>query len=149
MPLYLLDAELEENDPLDRWITARLYEGNPLTRLGQYGLLGLGTVRALRALGIEPGVLHFNEGHPALAALELAAEQVADGRADSTMRSPRARDALRVHDAHPRPGRQRDLRDDVVPRGVRRPAADASGIDPARFLDLCRTHPGKRRVARA
>ena len=55
VPLYLLDAELEENDPLDRWITARLYEGNPLTRLGQYGLLGLGTVRALRALGIEPG----------------------------------------------------------------------------------------------
>src|SRR6188472_1287080 len=73
VPLYLLDAELEENDPLDRWITARLYEGNPLTRLGQYGLLGLGTVRALRALGIEPGVLHFNEGHPALAELELAA----------------------------------------------------------------------------
>ena len=38
MPLYLLDAELDENDPVDRWITARLYEGNPLTRLGQYGL---------------------------------------------------------------------------------------------------------------
>ena len=75
VPLYLLDTELDENDPVDRWITARLYEGNPLTRLGQYGLLGIGAVRALRALGIEPGVLHFNEGHPALAALELAAER--------------------------------------------------------------------------
>ena len=52
VPLYLLDTELEENDPVDRWITARLYEGNPLTRLGQYALLGLGTVRALHALGL-------------------------------------------------------------------------------------------------
>ena len=141
VPLYLLDAELEENDPLDRWITARLYEGNPLTRLGQYGLLGLGTVRALRALGIEPGVLHFNEGHPALAALELAAEQVAAG-APARRRARRGARALRVHDAHPRPGRERDVRDRVVPRGVRRPAAARSASTPARFLDLCRTYPG-------
>ena len=44
VPLYLLDAELDENDPVDRWITSRLYEGNPHTRLGQYGLLGMGGV---------------------------------------------------------------------------------------------------------
>ena len=91
VPLYLLDAELEENDPVDRWITAKLYEGNPLTRLGQYGLLGVGTVRALRALGIEPGVLHFNEGHPALAALELAAEQVRAVPLDDALAAARER----------------------------------------------------------
>ena len=98
VPLYLLDAELEENDPVDRWITARLYEGNPLTRLGQYGLLGLGTVRALRALGIEPGVLHFNEGHPALAALELAAEDVAAGAAtEDALAAARERCVFTTH----------------------------------------------------
>ena len=109
MPLYLLDTELDENDPVDRWITARLYEGNPLTRLGQYGLLGIGGVRALRALGIEPGVLHFNEGHPALAALELAADDVAAGASLEDALAARAR-AVRLHDPHAGARGQRGVR---------------------------------------
>jgi len=140
VPLYLLDAELEENDPLDRWITARLYEGNPLTRLGQYGLLGLGTVRALRALGIEPGVLHFNEGHPALAALELAAEEVASGAAiDDALAAARERCVFTTHTPVPAGNETYETTSfleafaDLPPR---------LGIDPGRFLDLCRTHPG-------
>lgn len=71
-PLYLLDAELAENSPLERWVTARLYEGSPEIRLAQYALLGIGGVRALDAMGIAPGLFHLNEGHPALAALEVA-----------------------------------------------------------------------------
>ena len=140
VPLYLLDAELEENDPLDRWITARLYEGNPLTRLGQYGLLGLGTVRALRALGIQPGVLHFNEGHPALAALELAAEDVATGVAsDDALAAARERCVFTTHTPVPAGNETYETTSfleafaDLPPR---------LGIDPGRFLDLCRTHPG-------
>jgi starch phosphorylase len=72
VPLYLLDSDCPENAPLERWITARLYDADPETRLSQYILLGVGGVRALRALGIEPQVVHLNEGHAAMAPLELA-----------------------------------------------------------------------------
>ena len=70
--LFLLDTDCPENDPLERWITGRLYDGDAQTRLAQYTLLGVGGVRALRAMGLEPGVIHLNEGHAALAPLELA-----------------------------------------------------------------------------
>ena len=73
VPLYLLDTDWPENHPIDRWITARLYVGDPQTRLAQYVLLGVGGIRALGALGIEPCVVHLNEGHAALASFELAA----------------------------------------------------------------------------
>jgi starch phosphorylase len=72
VPLFLLDTECPENDTVERWITARLYDADPDTRLSQYVLLGVGGMRALRALGIDPGVIHLNEGHAALAPLELA-----------------------------------------------------------------------------
>jgi glycogen phosphorylase len=140
VPLYLLDTELEENDPVDRWITARLYEGNPLIRLGQYGLLGMGTVHALRALGIKPGVLHFNEGHPALAALELAAEEVAAGASlDDALSAARDRCVFTTHTPVPAGNETYETSSflgafvDLPPR---------LGIDPERFLDLCRTQPG-------
>jgi len=79
VPLYLLDTEAPENGPLERWITARLYEADTETRLAQYVLLGVGGIRALRAMGIEPGVVHLNEGHAALAPLELAGPQMRAG----------------------------------------------------------------------
>jgi starch phosphorylase len=79
IPLFLLDTNLAENSPIDRWITARLYVGDRQVRLAQYALLGIGGLRALRALGIDPGVLHLNEGHAGLAALELVREHVAAG----------------------------------------------------------------------
>src|SRR5207253_9617670 len=55
VPLYLLDAQRSENSRTDRWITARLYVGDRRLRLMQYALLGIGGVRALRAMGVEPG----------------------------------------------------------------------------------------------
>ncbi|MCU0269168.1 MAG: alpha-glucan family phosphorylase [Acidimicrobiales bacterium] len=71
VPLYLLDTDLYTSDPVQRWITSRLYEGNRALRIAQYAVLGVGGARALRAMGIDPAVYHFNEGHPALAAFEL------------------------------------------------------------------------------
>ncbi len=71
VPLYLLDSDCPENDALGRWITGRLYDGDPQTRLAQYALLGVGGIRALRAMAIDPHVIHLNEGHAALAPLEL------------------------------------------------------------------------------
>jgi starch phosphorylase len=140
VPLYLLDAELDENDPIDRWITARLYEGNPLTRLGQYALLGMGAVRALRMLGIEPGVFHFNEGHPALAALELAADRVADGASlDEALAHARGRCVFTTHTPVPAGNEAYE------PHSLANAFADLPkrlGIGTDRFLDLCRSHPG-------
>ncbi len=77
--LYLLDANRPENSLVGRWLTSRLYDSERQVRLAQYALLGMGGIRALRALGIDPAVVHLNEGHAALAAFELAREGVAQG----------------------------------------------------------------------
>jgi starch phosphorylase len=94
VPLFLLDTDISVNDPLERWITARLYEAEPSTRLAQYVLLGAGGIRALAALGIDPGALHLNEGHAALAPLALAAE-VGDG--DAGLAGARGRTVFTTH----------------------------------------------------
>ena len=68
--LYLLDTDVAENTPEDRLITAELYGGDLEMRMRQEMILGIGGVRALGALGIEPHVCHMNEGHSAFLALE-------------------------------------------------------------------------------
>ena len=83
VPLYLLDADLAENTPLQRWISARLYEGNRAIRLAQYALLGVGAVRALAAMSIRPTLYHLNEGHAALATLAVASQRVGSTKASS------------------------------------------------------------------
>jgi len=68
--LYLLDTNVSDNRPEDRDITARLYGGDHEMRLRQEMVLGIGGVRALSAMGIDPAVCHMNEGHSALLAIE-------------------------------------------------------------------------------
>lgn len=68
--LLLLDTDLPENAPWDRELSARLYGGNQETRIQQEIVLGLGGVRALRALDIEPTIWHLNEGHAAFVVLQ-------------------------------------------------------------------------------
>ena len=70
-PVILLDTDLEDNAPDDRGITDRLYGGDEIHRLKQEIVLGIGGVRALRALGFDVDLYHLNEGHSALLALEL------------------------------------------------------------------------------
>ncbi len=69
--LLLLDANVTENSESDRSLTARLYGGDARVRIRQELLLGVGGVRALHALDINPSVLHLNEGHSAFATLEM------------------------------------------------------------------------------
>ncbi len=69
--LLLLDSELPENSASDRDLTSRLYGGDARVRIRQELLLGVGGVRALRAMGVYPSVLHLNEGHSAFAGLEM------------------------------------------------------------------------------
>jgi starch phosphorylase len=80
VPLYLLDSNVESNAQADRELTARLYTSEAEQRISQEIILGIGGVRALRALGYNPAAWHLNEGHSAFALLERAREYVAAGR---------------------------------------------------------------------
>ncbi|UCF61130.1 MAG: alpha-glucan family phosphorylase [Anaerolineaceae bacterium] len=80
VPLYLLDTNIESNLPSDRELSARLYTSDLELRISQEILLGLGGVRALRALGYNPAVWHMNEGHSAFSTIERARELTAAGR---------------------------------------------------------------------
>ncbi len=70
VPLYLLDTRIEENRTEDRAITDQLYGGDHEHRIKQEIVLGIGGLRAMRALGVEPEVCHMNEGHSAFLAIE-------------------------------------------------------------------------------
>ncbi|HPE36194.1 MAG TPA: alpha-glucan family phosphorylase [Spirochaetales bacterium] len=72
--LYLLDTNIDENTPANRLITATLYGGDKDMRIRQEILLGIGGIRALRAVGVNPAVTHMNEGHAAFLALERIRE---------------------------------------------------------------------------
>jgi starch phosphorylase len=76
--LLLLDSNVEGNAPEDRQLTSRLYGGDRRVRIRQELLLGVGGSRALRALGINPGVLHLNEGHSGFAVLEAIRNRMQD-----------------------------------------------------------------------
>lgn len=76
IPLYLMDTNIPENQQTDRWVTGHLYGGDRETRIVQEMLLGIGGVRLLRKVGIEPGVFHLNEGHSAFLTLEFARELI-------------------------------------------------------------------------
>lgn len=77
--LYLLDTDFEANIPEDRQVTHQLYGGDWENRLKQEILLGIGGVRALRALGLNPTIYHYNEGHAAFAGLERLRECMQGG----------------------------------------------------------------------
>ena len=140
VPLLLLDADRPENDLTDRWITSRLYVGDPGVRLSQYTLLGVGGVRALHALGIEPGVLHLNEGHAAMACLELArAERERTGASvEDAFEAVRQRTVFTTHtpvpagnDTYPATQMSETL------AGI----ADEMGVDAESLVRRGRTHP--------
>jgi starch phosphorylase len=69
--LFLMDTDVQQNSPGDRTLTARLYGGDQETRIQQEIFLGIGGIRVLDALGIQPSVYHMNEGHSSFMGLEL------------------------------------------------------------------------------
>ena len=96
--LLLLDTDLEENAPWDRELSARLYGGNQDMRLQQEIVLGLGGVRALRAMGIEPAIWHLNEGHAAFVALQRIWDHIEQGATfDSALEQVRATTVFTTH----------------------------------------------------
>jgi len=77
IPVFLLDADVEGNDPWDRKLTDHLYGGDTFYRLCQEAILGLGGIYMLHALGCQPEVCHMNEGHASLLAIGLLETRVA------------------------------------------------------------------------
>lgn len=77
-PLFLMDTDIEKNQPWNRGLSARLYGGDQEMRIRQEIVLGLGSVRILSMLGYNPSIYHLNEGHTAFAALELIRKEMTD-----------------------------------------------------------------------
>jgi starch phosphorylase len=142
VPLLLLDAERPENDVADRWITSRLYVGDGDMRLRQYALLGIGGVRALHALGVEPGVVHLNEGHAAFACLELArTAREADGcSTEEAFEAVRRRTVFTTHTPVPAGNDTYPAHKVVEMLGG---IAGEMGLDPEDLVRRGRTHPGE------
>lgn len=137
VPLFLLDTDIPANGPLDRWITARLYESDSHTRLAQYILLGIGGIRALRAVGLEPSVIHLNEGHAALAPLELVRAAGLHGASLSdALQSARERTVFTTHT--PVPAGNDSYPAEQAERATRR-LADELSVPPSELLALGRT----------
>ncbi|MGO9960473.1 MAG: alpha-glucan family phosphorylase [Solirubrobacteraceae bacterium] len=138
--LFLLDSNRPENAPSDRFITSRLYVGDPDIRVDQYVVLGVGGVRVLEALGIDPQVVHLNEGHAAFAALELA--RLARARngvsADQALDTARRQVVFTTHTPVA-------AGNDTYPSGqicqLLAPLAAALGVDPAELVARGRTRP--------
>ena len=139
VPLFLLDTEVAENDREARWITSRLYDGDPETRLAQYVVLGVGGTMALRAMGIEPGVVHMNEGHAAFTAAEMTREAVAGGASleDALARS-REKTVFTTHT--PVPAGNDTYPPERIASALRR-TIEGCGTDADTFIRLGRTHP--------
>jgi starch phosphorylase len=98
VPIYLLDTNLEANHPDDRGLMNKLYAGGPELRLRQEWILGVGGVRVLRALSIDPGVWHANEGHAGFMFMERLRElMVAGASLDQAVHQVRAQSVFTTH----------------------------------------------------
>jgi starch phosphorylase len=140
VPLYLLDTDLPQNSAVGRWVSSRLYESNRAIRLAQYAVLGVGGVRALRALGIAPSVYHFNEGHPALGVFELLADRAAGDIVGDRMQQVRDQVVFTTHTPVPA-GNETYDRGEVLNMLGR--IADLTG-DREAFLAVGRIDPSNR-----
>jgi starch phosphorylase len=96
--LFLMDTDIHPNNPQDRELSARLYGGDDEMRVAQEIVLGIGGVRALRQMDVNPTVWHMNEGHSAFLVLELARELVQRGTPFvDAVKEVRARSVFTTH----------------------------------------------------
>jgi starch phosphorylase len=138
--LLLLDSDVEGNQPEDRELTARLYGGDDRTRVRQELLLGVGGVRALKALGIQPGVAHLNEGHSAFASLELVRNRmITEGiSADEARRRVASRVVFTTHT--PVPAGHDRFSSDLIEEHLG-PLRESLGLDHEQLMGWGRVDP--------
>ncbi|MBM4438023.1 MAG: alpha-glucan family phosphorylase, partial [Actinobacteria bacterium] len=142
VPVVLLDANVPENTPEDRDLTAKLYQGDSDVRIRQEILLGIGGLRALRALDFEETVAHMNEGHSAFLVLERVRawrETLALAR-DTALALVRATTVFTTHT--PVPAGHDEFSHEQIARHLGAYLGSA-GFTPAELVDLGRVHPGR------
>ncbi len=132
--LYLLDTDVPANSAADRAITYQLYGGDQALRLAQELVLGVGGVRALRALNLQPAAWHINEGHAAFLIIERCREAVAAGLSFQAALEQVA--AATVFTTHTPVSAGHDLFAHDLAAPNLRPYAEALGIDLERLLSL-------------
>ena len=141
IPLYLLDTNLEENHPYERSITGGLYAGNMEDRLRQEIVLGIGGMKALGAMGIDPMVYHMNEGHSFLVGLERTRMLMNKYNLDFNT----AREVLRtslVFTTHTPVPAGNDVFDISLMEKYLKGYVESGGIRWSDFLSLGRKNPG-------
>jgi len=141
--LLLLDSNVEGNRPEDRELTAHLYGGDLRVRIRQELLLGVGGIRALKALHIHPGVVHLNEGHSTFAALELIREHMADEGIDFGEARKRVAEQVVFTTHTPVAAGHDRFAADLVEEHLG-PLRDSLGLPQDRFLALGRVDAGSR-----
>src|SRR4029077_15450840 len=136
----LLDSNVVGNAPEDRELTSRLYGGDGRIRIRQELLLGIGGFRALKAMGITPGVLHLNEGHSGFAVLEAIHNRVEEEGVgfDEAVRRVSREVVFTTHT--PVPAGHDRFNGDLIEEHLG-PLAEGLGLPPGRMMELGRVRP--------
>src|SRR6266852_3993143 len=138
--LLLLDSDVEGNTPEDREMTWRLYGGDGRVRVHQELLLGVGGLRALKALGITPGVLHLNEGHSGFAVLEAIRQRMEEEGISFDMAVPRVAREVVFTTHTPVPAGHDRFDADLIEEHLG-PLRESLGLSKASFMALGRENP--------
>ncbi len=138
--LFLLDSDVEGNTPEDRELTSRLYGGDGRVRVHQEVLLGVGGLRALKALGITPGVLHLNEGHSGFAVLEAIRQRMEEEGIGFEKAVPRVAREVVFTTHTPVPAGHDRFDADLIEEHLG-PLREALGLSRQSFMALGREHP--------
>src|ERR1700719_1086975 len=138
--LLLLDSNVEGNAPEDRELTSRLYGGDGRIRIRQELLLGVGCVRALRAMGLTPGVLHLNEGHSAFAILEAIHYRMQDEGLDFERAATRVAREVVFTTHTPVPAGHDRFSSELVEEHLG-PLREGLGLSHQKLMQLARENP--------
>jgi starch phosphorylase len=142
--LLLLDSNVEGNAPEDRELTSRLYGGDSRVRIRQELLLGMGGIRAVKAMNITPGVLHLNEGHSGFAVLEAIRTRMQEEGRGFEETVPRVAREV-VFTTHTPVPAGHDRFDTSLMEEHLGPLRDALGLSQERLMALGREDPGNHR----
>ena len=141
--LLLLDSNVEGNAPEDRELTSRLYGGDRRIRIRQELLLGVGGFRALKAMGITPGVLHLNEGHSGFVVLEAIHDRMHEEGVNFDAAVPGVSREVVFTTHTPVPAGHDRFNEDLIEEHLG-PLRERLGLSRDRLMDLGRENPGNK-----
>jgi glycogen phosphorylase len=138
--LFLLDSDVEGNHPEDRELTSRLYGGDGRVRVHQELLLGVGGLRALKAMGITPGVLHLNEGHSGFVVLEAIRQRMEEEGIGFEKAVPRVSRQVVFTTHTPVPAGHDRFNPELIEEHLG-PLREALGLSKEKFMELGQENP--------